>query len=359
MKFNIKSICVRTQYSIIDTMKHIDTCGKGIVYVVNDEKKLIGTITDGDIRRAIIDGAKINDSIDKFVNRNPVKANENFSNEQMKQLMIQKAVRELPIVNGNNEFIDTVSLNELIIPKGKNNMVLIMAGGLGTRLKELTKEIPKPMLNLGDRPIMQHIIERFKISGFNKFLVSVNYKSEIIENYFQDGSNYECTIEYLKEKQRMGTAGAITLAKHKIKDDFFVINGDIYCTVDLNKVMNFHKENNNDVTIVSVKRSVSVPYGVLNISGNDINAITEKPNYEFLISGGIYCLSPGIMSLIPEGQYYEITDLFNVCLSKGLKVRHYTMEDYWIDIGRIEDYNKINNEIYDLICCEKEGSLNE
>ena len=349
----VKNITINVKETIINSLKVIDQAAKGIVYVIDNKSKLLGTLTDGDIRRGLIRGIALDDCVESIMNRTPIKIEESASKEKQKQLMIKKAIRELPIVDSKGHLVDTISLSELLLPKGKENFVVVMAGGLGTRLKELTKEIPKPMLNLGDRPIMQHIIEQFKVSGFNKFLVSVNYKSEIIENYFQDGSNYGCTIEYLKEKERLGTAGAITLASNRIKEDFFVINGDIYCTVNFNKIMDFHKKNQNDVTIVSVKKSINVPYGVLSTSGNDVEAIIEKPNYDFLISGGIYCLSTAVIELIPKGQYYEITELFEQCIKKGLKVKQYMVDDYWIDIGRMEDYNKINNDIYDLVCCSE------
>lgn len=355
---NIKGICINYKESLIKALKIIDKCAKGIVYVVNDNYKLLGSLTDGDIRRALIKGVNLESKVEDSMNINPVKANENMDNLGQKQLMIKKAIRELPIVNDEGILIDAVSLTDLLIPKGKENYVLIMAGGLGTRLKELTKEIPKPMLNLGEKPILQHIIENFKGYGYNKFLLSVNYKSEIIENYFSDGSNYECKIEYLREKKRLGTGGAINLAKEYIKDDFFVINGDIYSTVNFNKVMDFHKENKNDITIISIKKNINIAYGVIELNDNNVKQIVEKPTYEYIISGGMYCLSPKVLSFIPNDQYYEITELFEVAIRKGLKVQSYVIDDYWMDIGRIEDYKRINEDIKE-ICCTKEGAIND
>lgn len=342
---NIKNISINYKATIIQALKVIDKVAKGIVYIVDDDFKLIGSLTDGDIRRALINGMNLNSNVVESMNSNPVSLNNESSILEQKQLMIKKAIRELPIVNSQGVLINTVSLHDLLIPKGKENYVLVMAGGLGTRLKELTKEIPKPMLNLGEKPILQHIIENFKKYGYNKFLLSVNYKSEIIENYFSDGSNYECKIEYLKEKKRLGTGGAISLAKEYIDDDFFVVNGDIYSTVDFNKIMKFHKENKNDITIISIKKSINIAYGVIELEGNNVKNIVEKPSYDYIISGGMYCLSPKVIEMIPQDKYYEITELFTEALNMGLKVQSYVIDDYWMDIGRIEDYYAVNREI--------------
>lgn len=360
MKRRLDNLTIKKEQSIIEALRIINDSSKGIVYVIDDDNKLKGTITDGDIRRALIDGIELKDSIEKVINNNPIKANINTDIRKLKEIMIKKAIREIPLVNDENIIVDSVCLNDLLIPKGKDNKVIIMAGGLGTRLKELTVDIPKPMLNLGDRPILHHIIEKFKSNGFNKFLLSVNYKSEIIENYFEDGSRYECKINYLREKKRLGTAGAISLAKSYIDDDFFVMNGDIYSTVDFDKVMRFHKKNNNDITIVTVRKTVNIPYGVLNIDNdNRVTTIIEKPNYEYLVSGGIYCLSPKVLDLIPEDEYFEITELFDKVIKKEMSIRSYVIDDYWIDIGRLEDYNRINKEIIEMNHSKVDGEYND
>ncbi|MGL4731448.1 MAG: nucleotidyltransferase family protein [Clostridium sp.] len=347
----IEKLSINYKESIYEALKSIDEAAKGIVYVVDNNGKLVGTITDGDIRRALIKGKTLDADVQSIMNNNPVSALSNSSYEERKQIMIQKAIRELPIVDENNILINTVSLSELILPRGKENLVIIMAGGLGTRLKELTKEIPKPMLNLGNKPIMEHIIENFKMYGFNKFLISVNYKYEIIENYFESGYSHGCRINYLKEDKRLGTAGAISLAKDYIKDDFFVVNGDVYSTANFSKIFDYHKKNDNDITVVSVKKTMNIAYGVIESNADDsIKEIKEKPSYDFIISGGMYCLSPKVLKYIPKDEYFEITELIDICIKNNMNVRHYLIEDYWMDIGRIEDYNQVNSDIYKLAC---------
>lgn len=351
MSKDIENISINHTKSIYEALKAIDKAAKGIVYVVDENRRLVGTVTDGDIRRALINGKGLDENIRGIMNNEPIRALISSTYEEKKQLMIQKAIRELPIVDENNILIDTVSLSELILPMGKENLVIIMAGGLGTRLKELTKEIPKPMLNLGNKPIMEHIIENFKMYGFNKFVISVNYKYEIIENYFQDGYSHGCRIDYLKEEKRLGTAGAISLAKSYINSDFFVVNGDVYSTANFSKILDYHKNNDNDITIISVKKTMNIAYGVIESNcDNSVTEIKEKPSYDFVISGGMYCLSPRVLKYIPDDQYFEITELIDICIKNNMNVKHYLIDDYWMDIGRIEDYNQINSDIYNLAC---------
>lgn len=190
MKNNIDKLLVYKNDSIKDALKKLDLGAKGIVLLVDDEKKLLATITDGDIRRGILNGISLDESVEKIAHYNPIAANSNMTRSEIKDLFIKKAVKDIPIVDENNIVIDLITINDILLPVGKKNIVVIMAGGLGTRLKDLTKEVPKPMLKVGNDPLLFHIINNFKQYGYNKFLLSLNYKSEIIENYFQDGIAY-------------------------------------------------------------------------------------------------------------------------------------------------------------------------
>lgn len=355
METNIDKILVKVEYSIKKTLQALDDGGKGIVLVVDEQKKLIGTITDGDIRRAILKGVKLNESIEKIVHYNPVAAAKSMTREFMKDLFIKKAVKELPIIDENNVVIDMLTLKDILLPEGKENPVVIMAGGLGTRLKDLTKEIPKPMLKVGQDPMLYHIINNFKQYGYNKILLSVNYKAEIIENYFQDGFAYGVKINYIKENKRLGTAGGIKLAENYIQKPFFVINGDIFTNLNVDNMMKFHIDNGFDITVGTRKHSFQIPYGVIEAEDNNIKEIIEKPVINYLINGGVYCLSPDLIKYIPDDEYFEITDLINICIEKGKKVGSFEIEDYWLDIGKLEDYNRINQDIYNLISCDKAG----
>jgi dTDP-glucose pyrophosphorylase len=359
MKANLKNSLINPNCTVREVLEKLNIGGKGIILVVDDKGKLIGTITDGDIRRAILKGVSLEHSIDDIIHYNPICVKSSATKDEIKDIFIRKAVKQIPVVDENRVVVDLISINDILLPEGKDNPVIIMAGGLGTRLKDLTQKVPKPMLKVGQDPILQHIINNFKQYGYNKILISVNYKAEIIENYFQDGYAYGVKIEYIKEKKRLGTAGGIRLAKDYLDKPFFVINGDIFTNLNFDNMMKFHLENNFDITIGTKKYSYQIPYGVIETNDNMVINIKEKPEEEYLISGGIYCLNPEVIGLIPNEQYYEITDLINDCIEKGLKVGNYEIEDYWMDIGKLEDYDKVNSYMKEIACTINEGDVND
>lgn len=355
MKTNLENILIHTDCTIREVLEKLNVGGKGIVLVVDNNQRLVGTITDGDIRRAILKGASIDDEINGVVHRNPIYVEEGIDRERVKDIFIRRAVKQIPVVDKDGVVVDLVGINDILIPEGKENPVIIMAGGLGTRLKDLTKEIPKPMLKVGQDPILYHIINNFKQYGYNKILVTVNYKAKIIENYFQDGYAYGVKISYIREKERLGTAGGIKLAEEHLDKPFFVTNGDIFTNLNVDNMMKYHIDNKFDMTISVRKYAQKIPYGVIETKDNMVKNINEKPETKYLINGGIYCLNPNIVKLIPKDKYYEITDLINSCIQRGLKIGYYENKEYWMDIGRIEDYYKVNDDIGEIASTIDEG----
>lgn len=349
MMANIDKILVKKEYTIRQTMKVLDLGAKGIVFVVDDEKRLIGTVTDGDIRRAILKDFSLDSPIGEIMHKDPISAKKSQTKDEIKDIFLRRAVRQLPILDENDAVIDMITINDILLPEGKENPVVIMAGGLGTRLKDLTREVPKPMLKVGDDPILHHIINNFKQYGYNKILISVNYRAEIIENYFQDGYAYGVKIEYIKEKKRLGTAGGICLAKKYLDKPFFVINGDILTNLNVDDMMDFHIDGNYDITVGIRRHSFQIPYGVIETNNGIIESITEKPVLDYYINGGVYCLNPDIVDMIPNDKYYEITDLIYECIDRGMNVGSYEIKDYWMDIGKMDDYRKANEDVYDVI----------
>lgn len=359
MSVDLENILIHSDCTIREVLEKLNIGAKGIVLVVDENRKLIGTVTDGDVRRALLKGFSIDDEINGFIHKNPIYVNIGASKEKIKDTFIRKAVKQLPVLNEEGIVVDLISINDILIPEGKENPVVIMAGGLGTRLKELTKEIPKPMLKVGQDPLLQHIINNFKQYGYNKFFITVNYKANIIQNYFQDGYAYGVKIDYIKEKKRLGTAGGLKLAANYLNKPFFVINGDIFTNLNVENMMNFHLKNKYDFTIGVRKYEYQIPYGIIETIGNQVKRIKEKPKLEYLISGGIYCLNPEVLDFIPNNEYYEITDLINSCIDKGLKVGYYEIKEYWMDIGRIEDYYKVNDDIQEIAITLNEGDKND
>ncbi len=355
MNPSLYNILISIDCTIREVLEKLNIGAKGIVLVVDGNKKLIGTITDGDVRRALLKGYSIDDKIEDIVHKDPVFVLKGTDREKIKDIFIKKAVKQIPVVDENGIVVDLIGINDILIPIGKENPVVIMAGGLGTRLQDLTKEVPKPMLKVGQEPLLYHIINNFKHHGYNKFFITVNYKAEIIENYFQDGHAYGVRISYIREKERLGTAGGIKLAGEYLNKPFFVINGDIFTNLNVDNMMKYHLDNKFDMTIAVRIYTYEIPYGVIETKGNEVKNIKEKPVSEYLINGGIYCLNPEVVKLIPEGKYYEITDLISSCIQRGLKVGYYEIKDYWIDIGRMEDYHKVNNDIREIAAISKEG----
>lgn len=344
---DLSYLLVNENNTIIEAMRLIDINSKGMLFVTDKNDKLLGTITDGDIRRALLSGHQLNENISEFYNRNCLFINQSLSLDELKIVFIENKIKLLPVVDNNEIIINYFEIDELIDYNRleKENPVLIMAGGLGTRLRPYTDNIPKPMLKVGDKPILQTIIEQFRFYGFKNILISVNYKSDIIENYFRDGSDFGVSIKYIKENKRLGTAGAIKLASKYLHKPFFVINGDILTNVNLFKLLQYHVENKYKMTIGSRLYETQIPYGVLNVNEDCVTSLEEKPIINYLVNGGIYILETDIIKNIPEDKYFDITELIVLLLKEKERIGSFSITDYWMDIGKVEDYYRANEEI--------------
>lgn len=232
--------------------------------------------------------------------------------------------------------------------KGKNNYVVLMAGGRGSRLRPLTNEIPKPMLKVGNKPILEIIMDLFKGYGFNNFIISINYLADMVEGYFGDGSDFGVNIQYFRESKGLGTVGCIRYLKRCLTDPFFVMNGDLLTKLDVESMLRHHINNKFDLTIGVKKYQYTLPYGVVNTEGGKITGIVEKPVESWPVNGGVYCLNPQVIDFIPENGPFDITCLIDNCIKMGANVGAYEINDYWVDIGQIEDYYRANLE-YDYV----------
>ncbi|MDB3895032.1 nucleotidyltransferase family protein [Candidatus Pelagibacter sp.] len=340
---DIKKIKITKDATIKKALKIISDGAIRIAIVVDKKGRLIGTLTDGDIRRGFLRGLDINSSIDSIVFKKPFVVKKNDNKENLLKIAQKKKIYQIPIVDKKFKVIGIHLLDELIESKKKNNLVVIMAGGRGIRLRPLTKNIPKPMLKIGNKPILQTILEKFIESGYNNFVICVNYKSKVIVDYFGNGKKFGAQIEYIHEKIRMGTVGALSLYKKKIKEPFFVINGDILIDLDFKKMMQFHQENNSKATMSIKEYNITLPYGEVKLKNTNITSIIEKPKHKFFVNTGIYVLDPKCISLIPK-KFYDMTSLFKKMISKKNKVVSYPLGENWIDIGRYRDYKKANLE---------------
>lgn len=336
----VERLFTKPEVSIRTAMSIIDKGSKGIALVVNDNGVLLGTITDGDIRRAILKGISLENPVNNIMNENFIFVTPNYSRTLVETIFKKKHISQIPVVDDNMKVIELLHYYEFYNNPSKENWVVIMAGGMGTRLYPLTKEMPKPMLKIGNKPILEIIIEQLKSFGYKNIIISLNYKGQIIESYFRDGSSFGVNIEYIHEKKRLGTAGALKLAKRYLTKPFIVMNGDLLTKINFQHFMEYHKENKFAITIGTKKYDIDVPYGVLDINKGIVENLREKPKLEFFINGGIYCISPGVIEYIPDDQYYDITELINRAKEKKHLVGSFPIREYWLDIGQITDYKQ-------------------
>jgi dTDP-glucose pyrophosphorylase len=322
----------------------IDSGAMKIALVADESLKLLGTLTDGDVRRAILAGKGLEDTIEAIYFRTPTTCGVNDSKEKILQLAVSQKLYQIPIVDNDGRIVGIAEVDELLKPSHHKNKVVLMAGGLGTRLSPLTDTTPKPMLHVGNKPILETIVENFAKYGYTEIILSVNYKSHIIEEYFGDGSAYGVKIEYVHESKRMGTAGALALIRDSLNEPFFVMNGDLLTNINFEHMHDYHLSHDAIATMAVREYDFQVPYGVVNVSEGRILSIEEKPTHKFFVSAGIYMLSPKVLTLIPDDEFFDMPTLFEKLVLNGNNAVSFPIREYWLDIGRMGDYEKANNE---------------
>ena len=341
--YKIDEIKINQNASIKEALEVIDKGAIKVAVVLSDDGLLLGMLNDGDIRRALLKGMSLGDSIAGIINKHPVVANINDTKERILELANEKKLHQIPIIS-NGKLIGIQDIREFLAPKNKPNKVILMVGGLGTRLRPLTNDVPKPMLDVGNKPILHTIVENFAKYGYTDIIMCVNYKSEIIKEYFGNGDKFGVKIEYVLESKRMGTAGALSLLQKRPKDDFFVMNGDLLTNVNFEYLHEYHKDSNACASICVRKYEMQVPYGVVNVRANKVTSIEEKPTQSFFVSAGIYMFSPIVLDFIPKGVFYDMPTLFSELLKQNFAVYPFFIREYWIDIGKMDEYRRANDE---------------
>jgi len=338
MKANVIALSpdatIREALSIIDMNR--------IVLVFDKNQRLLGTITDGDIRRALLKGMDLDGSIENVYHRNPITCSVNDSRETLLRVAVEHEIYQIPLVDENGKVVAVEVIEDLLRPGIHPNHVIIMAGGLGSRLRPLTETTPKPLLKVDNKPILEKIIVDFVRQGFRNITLCVNYKAEMIEEYFGDGSRFNANISYLKEEKRMGTAGALSALKSKVREPLIVMNGDILTNLDFTELLKFHTIQNAVATMGVREYEIQVPYGVVNVEGTRITSIDEKPLHTFYISSGIYILDPEALEFIPESCFYDMPELFDTLIRNHRHCVPYPIREYWLDIGNINDFQRAN-----------------
>jgi dTDP-glucose pyrophosphorylase len=343
---------VRFDSSIKKGIRQLDIGGIGFCTVVDSEDKVIGIITDGDFRRSILNGIDLEGNILEIANRHYEYLITDYSKTEAENLFMRKKnIEYLPILE-DGKLVDLIAKNDLVSKDNMNsrkkkldNLVVIMAGGHGTRLDPFTIILPKALIPIGNKSIIELIIEKYLEYGMNDFLISVNHKAKMIKAYFEEQkSSY--VIHYIEENKPLGTAGALKKLEHKTKNPFFVSNCDIIVDDNYAKIYDFHINGGFELTIVASMHYQTIPYGVCEIdSGGVLKKIIEKPEANFLVNTGMYILNPDIPGLIPDNTFYNMTDIIDALQNQNRKIGVYPIsEKSWIDVGQWEQYrNAINN----------------
>ena len=349
----MKNLIVDKNISIIKAMKKLNESGQKGLIIVEDENLLMGTLTDGDIRKAILNGANISNSIDLIYNRKPTFLVEGaFSLEDVKKIFLERKFDLIPVVDKKGKHVDTLFW-EKIFKKNRNKSkekinvsVVIMAGGKGSRLAPFTNILPKPLVPVHNKPIIEHIIDRFYEFGCNNFYMTVNYKARILKAYF-DELQPDYNMSFVDESEPLGTAGCLRLLNGKFDEPFFVSNCDIIVKTNYQKIYDFHQKGGFDVTLVASAKEYIIPYGTCELNSNGhLSHINEKPQYNFLINTGLYILNPDILPFIPKNKFYHITHLIEEVKNRGKKVGVYPVDDEaWIDVGEWAEFKKATEKL--------------
>lgn len=336
----LQDLFINREMLIKDALKRLDETAKKILLVV-EQNKLIGVLTDGDIRRWILKNGNLKETVDVIMSKNP-KFIYKEEVKNAKRILKEYSIEAVPVVDENLQVIDIIFWNDKFNKKLNyakiSNPVVIMAGGAGTRLKPYTNVLPKPLIPIGDIPIVERIINNFIEYGCNNFYMTVNYKKNMIKAYFNDiEKNY--TIHYVEEEKPLGTAGSLFYLKDKIKDTFFLSNCDILIEGNYSDMLKYHKEQKAKITLITSLKHFTIPYGIVQINGDSIvKKMEEKPEYDFLVNTGMYILEPEVLNDIPEDKYFHITDLINNYISKGDKIGIYPIsEGSWLDMGQFKE----------------------
>jgi dTDP-glucose pyrophosphorylase/predicted transcriptional regulator len=327
-------------------IERLNKVGIKIALVLDENFRLLGTISDGDFRRGMLSGLTLEDTVEKIMNKNPRTVNEGTSRLEILKLMNDTKILQIPIVDRNNFVIGLHLWDDISVQAKYSNIMVIMAGGKGSRLHPQTENRPKPMLLVAGIPILEHIIKRARSQGFNHFIIAINYLGQIIEDYFKDGHKFGVKIEYLHEDVPLGTAGALSLLSHKPERAFIVTNGDVITDINYSDFLEYHTVQNAAATVAVHTHEFQIPYGVVQINGLEVESYEEKPIVSSLINAGVYALDPDILDLITEPKFRDMPELLDISRDLKKKVIVYPLHESWIDIGRpidLEIANKNNS----------------
>ena len=327
-----------------EALVNIDSAGSQMALVVDADRRLLGTLSDGDARRGLLKGLSLTDKVSTAMHLNPTVAKAGEDRHSILSTMRRRGLHQMPVVTADGIVVGMEVVDDFLATPTRDNWVVIMAGGMGKRLEQLTRDTPKPMLRVGSRPLLETIVRGYSAQGFRRFYFAVNYKAEQIEHHFGDGSEFGVEIRYLREDQRLGTAGPLSLLPEAPTQPIVVTNADLLTKEDFGYMLDQHTDSGADATMAVREYEMQVPFGVVRERDGHIEAIEEKPVQRFTVSAGIYVISPHVLELVPRGTFYDMPALFESASAQGLRARCHRIDGYWLDIGRLPDYERANLE---------------
>ncbi|MFQ5618952.1 MAG: nucleotidyltransferase family protein [Rhodospirillales bacterium] len=331
--------------SIHDAIEAIDRGSLQICLVVDAERRLLGTVTDGDIRRAILAGMDMGAPAAGIMYRTPHIGREGDAKETLLARMAAEMIRQIPLLDAEGRVVGLAYVDDLLSPpKARENWVVLMAGGMGTRLRPLTESAPKPLLTVGDKPLLETILESFVEQNFRRFYMAVHYRADMIRDHFGDGGKWDVEIRYVEEDTRLGTAGALRLIPERPQSPMIIMNGDLLTRVNFEHLLDYHRQHASKATMCVRAYDFRVPFGVVQIEDSRITGIDEKPLHSFFVNAGIYVLEPEVIDRIPEGQLYDMTTLFEGIIKSEDTTAVFPIHEYWLDVGRMDDLDQANKE---------------
>lgn len=331
--------------TIRDAVRRIDRGASQTALVVDDERRLLGVVTDGDVRRAILRDISLDSPVSEIMSATPKVMLAGTPNVEVLRHLQLHSLHQIPVVDDGNRVVALRTIDEFMRTDRLPNTIVIMAGGLGTRLKPITNDIPKPMVPIGGRPLLETTIMAMITQGFFRFRISINHLGNVIEDHFGDGSNWNADIQYLRETEALGTAGSLNLMTEQPDHPMIVMNGDLLTSVDFAKMLAFHQAKSAAVTMGVRDHRVEIPYGVIECDGAFLTRILEKPSTDYLINAGVYVIEPWVINLVEEGRRFDMTDVCEAVIANGSPVGVYRIEEYWRDIGQITDLRIAQSEI--------------
>ncbi len=345
MREDLRRLCVPPDISIEEAARRIAEGGEKIVLIVDEDDRLLGVFVDGDLRRALIQHFPLDKPVSEFMSRSPkvCYADDVDAPRKAREMMIELKLEHIPVVDREGRLVDLFRWRDFFAKAFVDypHKVVIMAGGKGTRLDPFTKILPKPLIPIGDKPIVEHIMGRFAECGFRHFVLSLNYKAEMVRMYFSDGfENF--TIDYVVEDSPLGTAGSLALMKDLLRDTFFLTNCDILVDENYSRILDFHRRKGNILTVVVSQKSLTVPYGVMDVDDDGtLIGMREKPSYSFLVNTGLYVVEPEVLSFLPPGKPVSMIDLIEVLKKRDLPVGAFPIEEKsWFDVGQWNEYRR-------------------